>query len=152
MYPAFNIGPMKSFTNIIKSVSTVWFAVLLCSCVSETRGPADEESATYSLCKYWWRANYVDIDDTQVEWTFAFNTDGTGSERIARRLMGTSDTEDYTFKWYWDSSYHTIICIEYDGGSTSFWSDVFIADDVLTCRMGGYDLVFYGLNRDVYYQ
>lgn len=152
MSPAFKVKLMKSFINIIKIVSTVWFAVLLCGCVSETRGPVDEKSATYSLCKYWWRTDYVDIGDAEVEWTFAFNTDGTGRERIVRRLMGASDTKDYTFKWFWDSSSHTIVCIEYDGGGILFWSDIFIAEDILTCRMGGDDWAFYGLNRNVYYQ
>ena len=135
---------MKSFITIIKIVSPVWLAVLLWGCISGTTGPADEEAATYSLCKYWWRADYVDIDGAQVEWTFVFNADGTGRERISRRLMGASDTKDYTFTWFWDSSSHTMICIEYDVGGISFWSDVFIAGDVLACRMGGDDWVFYG--------
>lgn len=74
------------------------FAILFtCGCTSdEINGPKDENTATYYLCKYWWRADYIDFDDANISQQFNFNTDGSGSEILVRSKLGqTTESKEY---------------------------------------------------------
>lgn len=139
----------KFYKNILLSISTALLIVLLNGCVSDTEGPNDGESATYALCKYWWRADYIDFDDAKIKQEFTFNTDGTGSELISRDSgMGTSTSDEYFFRWSWDSSSHRVVRLDYESNGVGFLHDIFIVDDVMTCRISGDNVTFYGLNRN----
>lgn len=125
---------------------SLFFTLLLSSCeISGEQGPDNEESATWGLCRYWWRADYLDYDDATIRQQFIFGVDGTGSEIISRSKLGQATTShEYFFKWYWASDTYRTICLEYGENDVVFMDRVFIADNVFTCFMTGVDMVFYG--------
>ena len=134
-----------------KILFLIGVCTIMFSCINEeVNGFQDEKSATYYLCKYWWRADYVDFDDANISQQFNFNTDGSGSEILVRSTLGQTDSKEYPFNWHWTSENHVFICIEYSGNDIMYMDQLIIMDDVMTCFVGSDKYTFYGLNRNGY--
>lgn len=143
---------MKTKYIIKRILFLIGFCTIICGCTSdEINGPKDENTATYYLCKYWWRADYIDFDDANISQQFNFNTDGSGSEILVRSKLGqTTESKEYFFTWYWTSDRHVSICIEYSEKGVTYMDQIMIMDDVMTCFIGSDKYTFYGLNRNGY--
>lgn len=132
----------------------LFFLISVYGCVkSEINGSINEKTATYDLCKYWWRADYIDFDSADISQQFNFNTDGSGSEIWVRSKVGQmTESKEYFFNWYWNSNNydHVSLCIEYGENSVVFMDQVIIMDNVMTCFMGSEKYIFYGLDRNGY--
>lgn len=135
----------------MKLLNVLFLFLFLSGCASEESGPSDSTSATNALCKYWWRANDVDYDGSEMSILFNFNFDGTGTEIIDRLpAIGTPPPrEEHYFKWEWTSDRHRSICIMYGENDLSYIDELFINDRILTGLLNGQEIKLDG--SDKYY-
>lgn len=120
-----------------------WVICLFClvGCtIEKSSGPVDINTADRALCQYFWLEEFEE-GTINIPRQFIFEEDGSGVE-VWR--FSYANYHKLPFNWEWADEFHRTILLRY--GDTSMWmEDVFIMDNVLTCRMEGEEKSFQGV-------
>ena len=136
---------MKQIIRFLLALPCLCTFLTFQSCEIVTEGGyRTEAEATYELCRYYWYADYRDYNGNGIRQAIYFWADGSGRRDVYYNQPGMPQVERTEFYGYWGSRTYRAVIMEFATGETTYWDDIFISGNILTCFTGEKYLTFYG--------